>query len=146
MQQIYEGRKVSQWRCVPSKMNQADDASCGLDANKNTSSSKWFKGLEFLWHNKTSWPVDGTEAITDQDPEVKHFLTVNRIAKNYGMLSYLTQRISGWKKLKGIVTMMSQYKQKLLMITSQKRQYYNIEDHTSEESYQDISMLQKAET
>ena len=51
-------------------------------------------------HNETSGPVERTEAITDEDPEVKHLLTVNRIAENYGMLSYLTQRISSWKKLK----------------------------------------------
>ena len=46
--QIHEGSNVSQWRYVPSKMNSADDASRGLDANKNASSSKWFKGIEFL--------------------------------------------------------------------------------------------------
>ena len=33
---------------VPSKINPADDDSRGLDANKNISSSKWFKGPEFL--------------------------------------------------------------------------------------------------
>ena len=62
------------------------------------------------------------------------------------MQSYLTQRISGLKKLKKIVAIMIQYKQKLLKIIRQKRQYHNIEDYTSEESYQDIYMLQKAET
>ena len=44
IQQIHEITNVSQWRYVPSKMNPADDASRGLDANKNRSSSKWFKG------------------------------------------------------------------------------------------------------
>ena len=59
----------------------------------NTSSSKWFEGPGFLWHNATSWPAERTETITDEDPEVKHLLT-----ENYGMqLSYLTERISGWK-------------------------------------------------
>ena len=91
-------------------MSPVDDASRGLDANKNTSSSKWFKGPELLWHNETSWPAERTEAITDEDPEVKHLLIVNRIAENYGKLlkiiSYLTKRISGWKKLKKIVAIM----------------------------------------
>ena len=32
-----------------SKMNPAGDASRGLDANKNTSSSIWFKGPEFFF-------------------------------------------------------------------------------------------------
>ena len=73
-------------------------------------------------------------------------LIVDRITENYGMLSYLTERISGWKKLKKIAAIMIQYKQKQLNIIRQKRQCHNIEDHTSEESYQDISMLQKAET
>ena len=95
-------------------MNLADDASRGLDANKNTSSSKWFKGPEFLQHTETSWLAERTEAIADEDPELKHLLTVNRITENYGMLSYLTERISGWKKLKKIVAIMIQYKQKLL--------------------------------
>ena len=73
-------------------------------------------------------------------------LTVNRITENYGILSYLTQRISGWKKLEKIVATMIQYQHKLLRIIRQTRQYHNIEDHTSEESYQDISMLEKVET
>ena len=47
-------------------------------------------------HNKNTWPAERIEAITDKDPEVKHLLPVNRIAKNYGMLSYLTEKISGW--------------------------------------------------
>ena len=67
---------VSQWRYVPFKMNQTDDASRELDVNMRKSSSKWFKGPEFLWHNETSWPVERTEAIADEDPEVLHLLTV----------------------------------------------------------------------
>ena len=121
-------------------MNLADDASCGLDSNKNTSSSKWFKDPEFLQHTETSWPAERTEPIADEDPELKHLLTVNRITEN-GMLSYLTERISGWKKLKKIVAIMIQYKQKLLKIIRQKRQYHNIAGQVSEGSYQDISML-----
>ena len=108
IQQIHEGSNVNQLRYVPSKMNPADDASRRLDANKNTPSSKWFKGPEFLWHNETSWPAEGTEAITDEDPGVKHLLIVNRITENYGMLSYLTERISGSKKMKKIVAIMIQ--------------------------------------
>ena len=91
-------------------MSPVDDASRGLDANKYTSSSKWFIGPEFLCHNETYWPAKRTGVITDEDPEVKHLLIVNRIAENYGKLlksiSYLTKRISGWKKLKKIVAIM----------------------------------------
>ena len=76
-------------------MNPADDASRGLNANKNTFSPNWFKGPEFLWHNEISWPAERTEAITDEDPEVKDLLIVNRIKENYGMLPYLADTISG---------------------------------------------------
>ena len=113
IQQIHEGSNASQWRYVPSKMNPADNSSRRLDANKNTSSSKWFQVPEFLWHNETFWPAERTEAITDEDPEVRHLLIANRITENYGMLSCLTERISAWKKLKKIVAIMIQYKQKL---------------------------------
>ena len=78
-------------------MNPADDASRGLDANKNTSSSNWLKGPKFLWHNEISWPAERTEAITDEDLEVKHLLIVNRIKENCGIVSHLTERISGWE-------------------------------------------------
>ena len=73
-------------------------------------------------------------------------LIINRITEKYERLPYLTERISGWKKLKKIVAIVIQCKQKLLKIIRKKRQCHNIEDHTSEESYEDISMLQKAET
>ena len=73
-------------------------------------------------------------------------MNVNRITENYRVLPYLTETISGWKKLKKIVAIMIQYKQKLLKIIRQKRLCHNIIDHISEESYQDVSMLQKAET
>ena len=62
-------------------MNPADDASRGLDANKNRSSSKWFKGPEFLWHNESSLSAERTEAIADEDPEINHLLSVNRMAE-----------------------------------------------------------------
>ena len=68
--------KVSQWKNVPSKINPADDASRGLDASKNTPSSKWFKRQKFIWHNQTYCLVERAQAITDEDPEVKHRLTV----------------------------------------------------------------------
>ena len=60
------------------------------------------------------------------------------------MLSYLTQRILELKKLKKGVAAMIQCRQKLLKIIRQKGQHHNIENYTSEESYQDTSMLQKA--
>ena len=60
------------------------------------------------------------------------------------MLSYLTQRILELKKLKKGVAAMIQCRQKQLKIIRQKGQHHNIENYTSEESYQDTSMLQKA--
>ena len=44
------------------------------------------------------------------------------------------------------VAIMIKYKQKLLKVIRQKRQCRNIEDHTSEEPYKGISILQKVET
>ena len=56
------------------------------------------------------------------------------------MIAILFNRENIWLvKLKKIVAIMLQYKQKLLKIIRQKRQYHNIEDHTSEESYQNTS-------
>ena len=67
IQQIHEGSNVGERRYVPSKMNLADDASRGLDPYKSTSSSRWFKGPDFLWRNETSWPLERTKPITNED-------------------------------------------------------------------------------
>ena len=97
IQQIHEGSNINQCRYVPSKMNPADQVPRRLDANKNKSSSKWFKVPDFLWQNETSWPVERTEAIIDEDPEVKHLSTVNMIAEKNEILFDLTQRVFCWK-------------------------------------------------
>ena len=78
-------------------MNPADQVPRRLDANKNKSSSKWFKVPDVLRQNETSWPVERTEAITDEDPEVKHLSTVNMIAEKNEILFDLTQRVFCWK-------------------------------------------------
>ena len=46
-------------------------------------------------------------------------MNVNRITENYGVLPYLTESISGWKKLEKIVAIMIQYKQKLLKMAKE---------------------------
>ena len=76
-------------------MNTPDIASRGLGVNKNTSSSDWFKRPEFLWYNETSWSVERTEAIIDEDHEVKHLVTVN------GMLPGVSETLAPgvWPRL-----------------------------------------------
>ena len=49
VQQIKEKTDVQQWRYVPTKENPADDASRGLNAARENSSSSWFQGPRFLW-------------------------------------------------------------------------------------------------
>ena len=41
------------------------------------------KDQNFFWLSETSWPTERTEAITDEDPEVKHLLLFNSITENY---------------------------------------------------------------
>ena len=49
VQKIQEHSDINQWNYVKGKDNPADDASRGLDARKETSSSRWFTGPAFLW-------------------------------------------------------------------------------------------------
>lgn len=67
-------------------MKPVDDALRVLDANKNTSSLRCLKDQK----TKTSWSVDRTEAMADNDLEVKNSANVNRRAENNGMLFHLT--------------------------------------------------------
>ncbi|XP_022810113.1 uncharacterized protein LOC111347119 [Stylophora pistillata] len=74
VQLIQDATSLDQWKYVESKLNPADDASCGLSPNALLT-SKWLKGPAFLWQSEDKWPLRRNEKVLDSrevlpsDPE-----------------------------------------------------------------------------
>ena len=101
IQQIQEHSEVEQWRYVPTKINPADYASCGLSAASfHRKSSRWFTGPEFLWKSFQ-------ESVNDADHEIKSSVKVNTTAvdSNDIVIDEL-ERISSWKKMTHVAIML----------------------------------------
>ena len=71
VQQIKEKTDVQQWRYVPTKENPADDASRGLNAARENSSSRWFQGPSFLWQEDKIWEKQTVnEELSEDDQSI----------------------------------------------------------------------------
>ena len=54
--QIKENTHAEQRDYIPTRENPADDASRCLNAEWESSDSRWFQGLSFLWQEGKHWP------------------------------------------------------------------------------------------
>ena len=114
--QIHESCRVEQWRYVPSKLNPADHASCGLRiADVEGQTSTWIHGPKFLWQKENTWPKQDSYDICEEDPEVKHTFNTNLTSSRTTTLDRL-ERISSWSKMKQVVAIMLRFKDVLLDI------------------------------
>ena len=114
--QIHESCRVEQWRYVPSKLNPADHALCGLRiADVEGQTSTWIHGPKFLWQKENTCPKQDSYDICEEDPEVKHTLKANLTSSRTTTLDRL-ERISSWSKMKQVVAIMLRFKDVLLDI------------------------------
>ncbi|XP_058835910.1 uncharacterized protein LOC131692477 [Topomyia yanbarensis] len=54
--EILETTNLPEWRWVPTKLNVADDGTKWKSTPDLSNSSRWFRGLDFLWKSKEEWP------------------------------------------------------------------------------------------
>ncbi|XP_058840799.1 uncharacterized protein LOC131696266 [Topomyia yanbarensis] len=54
--EILETTNLPEWRWVPTKLNLADDGTKWKSTPDLSNSSRWFRGLDFLWKSKEEWP------------------------------------------------------------------------------------------
>ena len=133
VQQIKEKTDVQQWCYVPTKQNPADDASRGLNAARENSSSRWFQGPRFLWQ-------EDNEELSEDDPEIKKDIKVCAIFKNKGIIDHLSEKVPSWSKMKRIIAIALCYKKRLL----QKKKGIDIHDRqTGLVSLEDIQSAER---
>ena len=72
----------SQWQCVDSNSNPADDASRGLNADELIKSKRWLHAPEILWGSAKHWPKSPASIndVEEDDPEVKKSVKIFAIA------------------------------------------------------------------
>lgn len=92
--EILECTDVNDWRWLPTKSNVADDGTKWQRLPDLTSSSRWFRGPDFLWKPQEQWPGVSTceEGTTEElKPSLFHHTVVEPIIK--------FNRFSRWKRL-----------------------------------------------
>eukprot|EP00794_Sanderia_malayensis_P012608 gene12608-biopygen10048 len=74
--EIQDQTLASQWKYVESKENPADEASRGMKANELTT-SRWFRGPEFLWEDESKWPANRDSfEVVEVVKEIKKSVTM----------------------------------------------------------------------
>ena len=112
---IHDVSSPSQWRHVNSNSNPADHASRGLKACETDKLERWLKGPEFLWKDKSHWPVqpDQLPDLSQDHKELKRKrIQVHAIVEE-GSLESLISRYSSWYKLQKCVAWLLRFKQYL---------------------------------
>ena len=105
---------MKQWRYVLTTINPASHASRGLSAaTVHGKSSRWFTGSEFLWTPEDPWEIEEHyESVSDADPEVKSTFKVNTTAVDSNSIVIdALERISSWKKMRHVATIMLKWKE-----------------------------------
>lgn len=55
--EILDTTETSEWFWIPTKLNVADDATKWTTQPDLSSSSRWFRGPDFLWQSEEEWPA-----------------------------------------------------------------------------------------
>ncbi|XP_055623321.1 uncharacterized protein LOC129766749 [Toxorhynchites rutilus septentrionalis] len=68
--EILETTGIRDWRWVPTKMNVADEGTKWKSSPILSSSSRWFRGPEFLWKAEGEWPA-ASQSVSFTDTELR---------------------------------------------------------------------------
>jgi len=113
---IREQSIPSQWHCVGTRMNPADDASRGLSAEAIIRSNRRTKGPEFLWLSEENWPqmpaaIDEEIGQKSSEEVAATFATMT-CSPDYDVLEVF-KRFSSWNSLKRFVAWILRYRDRL---------------------------------
>jgi hypothetical protein len=97
---IHEVTSPEDWRHVPTRMNPADDASRGVDADDI---ARWIEGPNFLRHPMDTWPkMAEIPELSFEDCEVKREATVCATAVTANVddpVEKILKRYSSWHRV-----------------------------------------------
>ena len=113
--EIREETDPAQWRHCPGKLNPADHAPRGLDAEALVNAQEWFDGPRFLSAEESAWPAEPTvSAVSDNDVEVKPARRQVHCAQVSRSLDKLLNYYGTWTRLRRGVAYIIRFCQWLL--------------------------------
>ncbi|XP_062713237.1 uncharacterized protein LOC134290188 [Aedes albopictus] len=92
--EILEDTAISEWLWVPTKLNVADEGTKWQKFPDLSSSSRWFRGPDFMWQQMSAWPAQPAyhgETITERNASINVHNTREPI---FNFANY-----SNWRKL-----------------------------------------------
>ncbi|XP_053699015.1 uncharacterized protein LOC128745985 [Sabethes cyaneus] len=115
--EILEGSDMREWNWIPSKLNVADEGTKWKGHPDLTSSSRWFRGPEFLWKTPDLWPISKVYIENTTEELRPHLLYhTTRVVETVINLS----RFSDWRKLLRCTARVLRYVRNLKLYTQKK--------------------------
>lgn len=97
MGEILETSGQAEWRWVPSKLNPADDATKWKNTFHFDTTTRWFKGPEFLLQDEDSWPKTNKEISgTAEEIKPKYILAHHQVVEPFLRIKF--ERFGSWAK------------------------------------------------
>ena len=148
---IREATQVSQWRYVNTKLNTADHASRGLNAEAFLKCTAWCNGPDFLKRPEEEWPKypdELTSSTPDEsdDPEIKREkVVVNACTgQEEDPTSELMHHFSDLRKLKCATAWFLRLKDVLLQLSRRRKEVSTVV-HTQEKDVEKWTQMIEAE-
>ncbi|XP_055614821.1 uncharacterized protein LOC129761139 [Toxorhynchites rutilus septentrionalis] len=104
--EILEATDISEWRCLGTKVNVADDGTKWKNKPDLSSTSRWFNGPPFLWELEGEWPkssLNGIETVEEIRSSMLHH-TVGRVRT-----ILLPQNFSSWNRLRRVTAFVQRF-------------------------------------
>ncbi|XP_055523268.1 uncharacterized protein LOC129717408 [Wyeomyia smithii] len=108
--ELLESTDICEWRWVPSKLNVADDGTRWRDQPDLSSTSRWFKGAEFLTQEEGTWPCLPLKSISTEAEMRSNVLFHCHASEQIINIS----RFSNWRCLLGATAYVIRFCSKLL--------------------------------
>ena len=131
---IREQSLPSQWRCVQTELNPADDASRGISADVIVKPTRWINGPDFLFKDETMWPQRPSAMLSDQEEDAdRNAVKVSFVSfrsTTAKQIDDMFQRFSNWYKLKIFVGWILRFKKTVpatLLRDERKEQVHSLE-------------------
>ena len=119
VQQIRDLTSVDQWRYIATKLNPADAASRGLDAQRLLEKKEWWFGPDFLWTDFDSQfgkveEHNAIAAVCPEDPGVRKSSVLTTKVCEWTGIEERLNRFSSWYRTKRAMAICLRYRKILL--------------------------------
>ncbi|XP_062535271.1 uncharacterized protein LOC134204461 [Armigeres subalbatus] len=123
--EILEDTELSEWLWVPTKTNVADEGTKWQKIPDLSPSSRWFRGPEFMWQQKSAWPV---QPSVHGETTTEMIATINVHTIREPILNFTNY--SNWRRLLRIIAYVLRFMRNLRARLQQRTRFTGILQQT----------------